>query len=129
MLRQYFAQRRQGGANALGVGTVALGSIFYIQDEDFWHGRHGMRAVARNPWIVEAFLNGALCAGRRDPDTGRWCSVFMSNRTDLAIVRSLRDGRRRRIAIRILQPHEDLGFGAPDNRCPALPRRHPARAA
>lgn len=33
MLRQYHAQRRQGGDNPLGVGTVALGSIFYLQDD------------------------------------------------------------------------------------------------
>ncbi|MBR0641244.1 hypothetical protein [Plastoroseomonas hellenica] len=121
MLRHYFAQRRQGGVNPLGAGTVALGSIFYIQDGGFWRDRYRGRPCLRRPWIVEAFLNGELQAARRDPTSGRWLSLFMGNRTDVARVRSLRDGRSVTIAIRILQLHEDAGLGAPDNRYPSLP--------
>jgi hypothetical protein len=121
MLRQYFAQRRQGGPNPLGVGTIALGSIFYIQDEGFWRDRYRGRPRLRNPWIVEAFLNGEVGAGRRDPITGQWRSVIVGNRTDTARERSLRDGRSVMISIHILQYHEDVGLGAPDNRYPSLP--------
>ena len=49
MIRQYLAQRSQGGANPLRVGVVAVGSIFYLQDEGFFHDRHGGRAVCRDP--------------------------------------------------------------------------------
>ncbi len=121
MLRQYHAQRRQGGDNPLGIGTVALGSIFYLQDDGYWRARFGRTAVCRTPWIVESFLNGQYHAARRDPATGHWLSVYAANRTDLAVLRSLRDGRRRTVAIHLLQLHEDEGFGRPDNRYPALP--------
>ena len=30
MIRQYHAQRRRGGHNPLGVGVIAVGSIFYV---------------------------------------------------------------------------------------------------
>ncbi|MHB0672312.1 Hypothetical protein HVPorG_03923a (plasmid) [Roseomonas mucosa] len=132
MLRQYHAQRRQSGDNPRGVGTVALGSIFYLQDDGYWRARFGRTAVCRTPWSVESFLNGQYHAARRDPATGHWLSVYAANRTDLALVRSLRDGRRRTVAIRLLQRHEDEGSGRPDNRYPALPslsrlqRRHAA---
>ena len=36
MLRQYHAPRRQGGDNPLGVGTIALGAVFYLQDDGHW---------------------------------------------------------------------------------------------
>ena len=127
MLRQYHAQRRRGGDNPLGVGTVALGSVFYLQDDGHWRARFRGAAVCRAPWIVEAFLNGQYHAARRDPATGRWLSVYAGNRTDLALVRSLRDGRRSAVAIRLLQLHEDEGLGRPDNRSPTLPlQRAPA---
>lgn len=121
MLRQYFASRRQGGANPLGVGVVALGSIFYIQDEAFWRYRYRGRPTLRNPWIVEAFLNGELHAARCDPVSRPWLSIFMANRTDTARIRPLRDGRTATIAIRVLQLHEDAGLGAEGNRYPSLP--------
>ena len=126
MLRQYHAPRRQGGDNPLGVGTIALGSVFYLQDDGHWRARFRGGASCRAPWIVEAFLNGQYHAARRDPDTGHWLSVYVANRTDLALVRSLRDGRRRTVAIRVLQLHEDEGLGWPDNprsRPPAIPAR------
>ena len=121
MLRQYHAQRRQGGDNPLGVGTVALGSIFYLQDDGYWRARFGR--------------TGQYHAARRDPATGHWLSVYVANRTDLAVLRSLRDGRCLTVAIRILQRHEDEGLGSPENRYPTIPtplRRassHEGRAA
>ena len=121
MIRQYFAQRFQGGANPLRVGVVAAGSIFYLQDEGFFRDRHGGRAVCRDPWIVEAFLNGQYHATRRDPATGRWLDTFISGRSDMAVVRSLRDGRRQQVAIRILQLHDDLGLTKQPTRYPSLP--------
>ncbi len=58
MIRQYRGQRRRGGANPLGVGVIATGSIYYLQDRGFFDSRFGGQAVCRNPWIVEGFLNG-----------------------------------------------------------------------
>ena len=121
MIRQYFAQRSQGGANPLRVGVVAVGSIFYLQDEGFFRDRHGGRAVCRNPWMVESFLNGQCHAARRDPTTGRWLDTFTSGRSDMAVVRSLRDGRRQQVAVRTLQLHDDLGLAKQPTRYPSLP--------
>lgn len=121
MIRQYFAQRCRGGVNPLRVGVVAVGSIYYLQDEGFFRDRFGGRAVCRNPWIVEAVLNGQYHAARRDPDTGHWVSVFMAGRSDMAVVRSLRDGRRQEIAVRILQLHDDLGLWQGPTGYPPLP--------
>ena len=126
MLRQYHAPRRQGGDNPLGGGTIAIGSVFYLQDDGYWRARFRGAAICRAPWIVEAFLNGQYHAARRDPATGHWLSIYAANRTDLALVRSLRDGRRATVAIRTLQLHEDEGLGWPDNprsRPPAIPAR------
>ena len=121
MIRQYFAQRFQGGTNPLRVGVVATGSIFYLQDEGFFRDRHGGRAICRTPWIVEAFLNGQCHAARRDPATGRWLDTFVSGRSDMAVVRSLRDGRHQQVAVRILQLHDDLGLSKEPTRYPPLP--------
>jgi hypothetical protein len=54
MIRQYRARRRRGGVNPLGVGVIATGSIYYLQDRGFFHDRFGGWLVCRNPWIVEA---------------------------------------------------------------------------
>ena len=75
MIRQYHAQRRRGGPNPLGVGVIPVGAIFYIQDEGWWRDRYRGAATCRNPWIVEAFLNGTIGAARRNRQTGptwRW---------------------------------------------------------
>ena len=45
MIRQYWGQRRRAGANPLGVGVVATGSIYYLQDRDFFHDRFGGRSA------------------------------------------------------------------------------------
>ena len=121
MNRQYRAQRRQGGANPLGVGIIAAGSIFYLQDETFFRGCHRGHAICRNPWLVEAFLNGTVAAGRKNPSTGRWEDVYVAGRADMAVLRSLRDGKRRQVAIRILILHDDLGLFPEPSSYPSLP--------
>ncbi len=121
MIRQYHAQRCQGGSNPLGVGVIAIGSIYYLQDEGFFRDRFGGTAIYRTPWIVEAFLNGILTAAARNPQTRRWENRYMSRRSDTAIVRSLRDGRRRVVAIRTLIVHDDLGLAKEPTPYPTLP--------
>jgi hypothetical protein len=66
--------------------------------------------VCRTPWIVEAFLNGTIGTARRDAETGLWESVYTARRSDMAVVRSLRDGRQREIAVRALIIHDDEGL-------------------
>ena len=136
MLRQYDAQRCRGGDNPLRVGVIAVGSIYYLQDRDVLHGRYGRRGVCRAPWIVEAFLNGTMGAARRNRDTGRWEDAVRSGRSDIAVVRSLRDRRRSlQVRVSVLIDHDDAGFGV-DTRYPDLPdlrfyrtarRLHPLR--
>jgi len=121
MIRQYKAQRRRGGYNPLGVGVISVGSIYYLQDRDFFHDRFGGRAVCRNPWIVEAFLNGTYHAARRNPETGFWEGAVISGRSDTAVVRSLRDGRRTNVAVRVLQLHDDLGLTKQPTRYASFP--------
>lgn len=108
MIRQHHAQRRRDGSNPLGVGTIAFGSLFYLQDRNYLHRQHGGTAICRTPWIVEAFLNGTLGAAWRNPATGRWEDRFISGRSDQAVVRSLRDGRRMTVAVYLLASHDDL---------------------
>jgi hypothetical protein len=121
MIRQYWAHRRRGGVNPLGVGVVATGSIYYLQDRDFFHDRFGGRAICRNPWIVESFLNGTCAAARRNRETGRWEDVTISGRSDTAVVRSLRDGRQRTVAVRVLELHDDLGLTMQPTTYPSAP--------
>jgi hypothetical protein len=45
MIRQYKAHRRRRGYNPLGVGVIAIGSIYYLQDRGFFHDRFGGRAI------------------------------------------------------------------------------------
>ena len=125
MIRQYKAQRRRGGYNPLGVGVISIGSIYYLQDRGFFHDRFGGRAVCRNPWIVEAFLNGTFHAARRNPETGFWEDVVISGRSDTAVVRSLRDGRRTTVAVRFLQVHDDLGLSKQPTSYPSFPESRP----
>ena len=143
MIHQYHAQRRRGGSNPLGIGVIAIGSLYYLQDEGFFRDRSGGQAICRTPWIVEAFLNGILAAAVRNPLTGQWEDRFMSRRSDTAVVRSLRDGRRCTVGIRTLIVHDDLGLAKEPTSYPSLPdvarfyrardgaqhRRHQDRAA
>jgi len=122
MLRQYYAQRCRGGDNPLRVGVIAVGSIYYVQDQEFFRGRYGGRAVCRTPWMVEAFLNGTLGAARRNRDTGLWEDVYTIGRSDMALVRSLCDRSRvQQVAVRILIVHDDLGLWREPTQYPTLP--------
>ncbi len=121
MIRQYHAQRRLGGPNPLGVGVIAIGSLYYLQDEGFFRDRFGGGAKCRTPWMVEAFLNGVMAAATRNRRTGQWEDRFMSRRSDTAVVRSLRDGRRRTVGIHTLIVHDDLGLAKEPTAYPSLP--------
>ena len=116
MIRQYHAQRRQGGNNPRGIGVIAAGTIFCLQDEGLWRDRHRGAPICRNPWIVEAFLNGTMGAARRSRATGLWEDVYLAGRSDMAVVHSLRDGRRRQVAVRTLILHEDHGLQRDNHR-------------
>ncbi|MBW4025671.1 MAG: hypothetical protein HIU92_21595 [Proteobacteria bacterium] len=122
MIRQYYAQRCQGGDNPLRVGVIPAGAIFYIQDESWWRDRFRGRPVCREPWIVESFLNGIIAAARRDPATGLWLDLYAARRSDMAVIRSLRNNRHRQIAIRILIIHEDEGLRRDAATYPSLPK-------
>jgi hypothetical protein len=74
IIRQYHAQRRQGGDNPRGVGVIAVGSVYYIQDDGFWRDRFRSRAACRNPWIVRG-LNGTISVARRIAVNGLWEDV------------------------------------------------------
>ena len=122
MMRQYFARRRRGGTNPLGVGVIAVGGIYYVQDAAYFRDRHACcRAVRKEPWIVEAFLNAMLHASWCDRDGGSWESTYVSGRCDLAVVRSLRDGRRRTVAVHLLLLHDDLGLTRGITGYPTVP--------
>lgn len=123
MMRQYHAQRRRGGDNPKGVGVISTGSIYYLQDDGYWRERVRGRPVCRNPWIVRAFLNGTMGAGRRNAESGMWESVYVSRRSDMALVQSLRDGRIRKLPVRLLILHDDLGLWKQPTEYPSLPRR------
>lgn len=120
MIRQYRAHRCMGGDNPLGVGVIAAGSIFYLQDGAFF-SRFGGQAICRNPWIVEAFLNGTMGAARRNRETGLWEDAYFSGRSDTAMVRSLRNGRRAIVAVRVLIAHDDLGLSKEPTAYPSRP--------
>ena len=121
MMRQYGASPRRGGANPLGVGIIAVGTILYLEDDGYFHDRHGGTAVCKAPWQVEAFLNGVMHASRRNRDTGQWESTTVSGRSDTAVVRSLRDGQRRTVAVRLLILHDELGFTKGIAGYPSMP--------
>ncbi len=120
MLRHYYAQRRRGGVNPLGVGVVAIGSIYRL-NHDFTCDDETPSDKRRTSWIVEGFLNGQCHAARRDRATGRWISLFISGRSDMAVIRSLRTGRRRSVPIRVLQQHDDHGLWRDPTAYPSLP--------
>lgn len=121
MIRQYFAHRRRGGCNPLGIGVISVGAVFYIQDEGWWRVRYRGAPICRNPCMVEGFFNGILAAVRRNPRTGLWQNAYLAGRSDMALVRSLRDGRRTRIAVRILILHEEHGLAAEPCGYPDIP--------
>ncbi len=121
MTRLYGAQRRRGGANPLGVGVIAAGSLYYLQNASWFSDRYPGPPVCRDPWRIEAFENGLLHAAQRDPNTGHWRSSYWSGRSDMAVVRSLRDGRQRSVSVRLLILHDDLGLNKGTTAYPTLP--------
>ena len=66
-------------------------------------------------------LNLTVGAGRRNAETGRWEDVHVAGRSDMALVRSLRSGRRREIAVRMLILHENEGLRRDEATYPDLP--------
>lgn len=120
-MRQYWAPRRRGGTNPLGVGVIAVGTILYLQDEGYFRDRHGGTAICKVPWQVEAFLNGVVHASRRNRDTDQWEGTFASGRSDMAVVRSLRDGQRRTVAVRLLILHDELSLTKGVSGYPSMP--------
>ena len=92
------------------MGVIAVGTILYLQNESYFRDRHGGPAVCKVPWQVEAFLNGMMHASRHHRHTGKWQDTYISGRSDMAVVRSLRDGRRRTVAVRLLILHDELGL-------------------
>ncbi len=121
MLRQYFAQRCRGGDNPLRIGTIASGAIYYIQPDHWWRDRYRGAPTCREPWMVEAFFNGTVEAAYRDPETREWRSLYIRGRSDFALIRSLRSGRKQRIAVRTLQLHDDEGLSPGAQNYPTLP--------
>jgi hypothetical protein len=115
------ASKVRGGVNPLGIGVIATGSVYYLQDRGFLHYRFGGQAICRNPWIVEGFLNGTCATARRNRDTGRWEDVTVNGRSDAAVVRSLRDGRQRTVTVRVLEFHDDLGLTMQPATYPSVP--------
>ena len=121
MLRHYFAQRCRGGDNPLRIGTIAIGSIYYVQPDHWWRERFRGKADCREPWMVEAFFNGTIEAARRDPETREWRSLYITGRSDFALIRSLRTGRVQRISVRNLHLHDDEGLSHSVQNYPTLP--------
>ena len=126
MIRQYGAQRFLGGSNPRRIGVIPVGAVFYLQDDWWWRDRFRGKPICREPWIVTAFFNGTMGASRRNRDTGHWESTYISGRSDMALVRSLRDGRLQRVAVRTLILHDDEGLAMDDR---STIRRKPGRVS
>lgn len=88
MIHQWNPQRFRYRQDGRRIGTIETGTIVYIQDgiRPFGQDRH-WGPVRRNPWIVEAWQN-------RDGDDIHGVRAG----GHLAVVRSLRDGRRATVA-------------------------------
>ena len=127
MIRQYYADRRRGGHNPRGIGVIPAGAMFYLQPDWWWRDRYRGKPRCRDPWIVEGFLNGRLAAARRNPLTGRWEDIYVARRSDFALLRSLRHGRRQVVAVRVLILHEDEGLHCDGRAYPDVPPGHTAQ--
>jgi hypothetical protein len=90
------------------IGTGAVGTIVYIQDQMSPPGSIRTPPVRRNPWIVEAWENRPYypCSPNRP-------KVMFRAGGHTAVVRSLRDGRVRSVADWILLACIDAGFTKP----------------
>lgn len=126
MTHQYRAVRFRRHANGRWVGTIPVGTIVYIQDNVSPLGGLRHVPVCREPWIVEAWLNRDY----QKLTKGGWVTAQMVG-GHLAQVRSLRTGRRQKIADWILRYCVDAGlevFHAShaeqiDSLCAMLPKR------
>jgi hypothetical protein len=107
MLHQYHAQRRQGGFNPHGIGTIPIGSIVYLQDGVRPMGRLSQYAsvVRKAPWIVMAWHNREYHPAM----VNQPATTYMSG-GHLATVRCLRTGRECRVADWFLRWHDDNGL-------------------
>ncbi len=103
MLHQYHPQRGRLWRGRL-VGTLAVGTILYIQDGVRPFG--GMRGpvVLRNPWQIIAWLNREFHPALPGKPT-----TYLAG-GHLAVVRSLRDGRVQRVADWLLLACVDAGL-------------------
>ena len=110
MIRPHHAHRRQGGHNPRGIGVIPAGAIFHLQPDWWWRDRYRGQPRCRDPWIVEAFLNGTLAAARCNPVTGRCEDTYVTRRSDFALLRSRRHSRRQVVAVRVLILHADDGL-------------------
>lgn len=104
MLSQYGAPRFTVDARGRRVGTVQVGTILYIQDRMSPFGFSGS-PVRRDPWIVESWHNRAY----HPAVPGRPHTVYMRG-GHLATVRSLRSGRRAKVADWMLLLCVDAGL-------------------
>ena len=112
MIRQYGAQRFTlacpPAAAGRRVGTIAVGTIVYIQDGLRPLGGLCRPVVCREPWIVEAWLPRDY--SKWHPDLKQFRTVRISG-GHLAQVRSLRDRRRtKQVADWILLECIDAGL-------------------
>jgi len=107
MLRQFNPQRFRYWKGRR-IGTICVGTIVYIQDHVRSFTAMSQPVTRRNPWIVEAWLNrdDSLCLA------GRWTTAKCAG-GHLALVRSLRDGRRRTVADWILWACVHAGLERP----------------
>jgi hypothetical protein len=107
MLHQFNAQRFRWW-NGRRIGTIAVGTIVYIQDGIRPLNGIGRPITRRIPWLVEAWLNRDYAKW----SSGKLCTVKIAG-GHLAQVRSLRDGRRLVVAAWILLACVDAGLDRP----------------
>ena len=118
MLRMYHSQRRRGGCNPHGVSPINIGDIYYLQDgvKPFGDPFRYRSPIRREPWMVVGFTNREYYP----------CSPFRPHTTYLAgpgnvVVKSLRDGRVKRVGEWFILWHEDHGFTKEWGAAPAIP--------
>jgi len=72
-MRQYGAQRRRGGDNPLGIGVIAVGSLFYLQDEAALAAPappEPRTAGAATASLASGWTDGIAAPGRRCVEQG-----------------------------------------------------------
>jgi hypothetical protein len=113
MLRQYNAQRRRGGFNPFGVGTINLGDTIYLQDGV--RPLSGWRGIScrREPCVVVGFHNREYCYADGSGRISRMVGGHMVE------VKSLRSGRTAQVADWLVLwcletgHHRELGTSTP----------------